>query len=102
MILRDKITIKNAITPTDPDRTVAAHVGWDKSEGYLQVSGNDLQGASLAVLTAVILPLEDIDMHVHRVNWRGREYRVNAEPMLHTRNGTPHHMTLVLYRENTA
>lgn len=97
MILRDSITVRNVITPS-PDRTLPAHVGWDRSDGFMQASGSDGQWASRAVLTAVIPPTEDIDRTVHQVLWRGDLYRINAEPMTAMRNGTPHHMTLLLYR----
>lgn len=77
-----------------------AHVGWTRSDGFMQAGTTDGPYAATAVLTAVIPPTEDIRREVHQVLWRGDLYRINAEPMQSMRNGVPHHLTLVLYRSS--
>ena len=101
MILRDKITItdKRGAAPF----TIAAHVGWNRSEAYYS-DGSDVGiPRQLVELTATVryrADLEDPDRQAVGVKWRGKAYTIDAEPRVVMRGPDPHHISLALRRQS--
>lgn len=99
MILRDKIVIVDK--GNGSRQTLPAHVGWDKSLGYQASTESTGLQRQVSELTAVIhyrSSLESVDRARIGVEWRGKEYGIDAQPRTVMRGPDPHHLVLALRR----